>query len=279
VTSDFRADARAPCHRPRVRASEPEGRRLLFSLLWPVASHVVADAPSPGWLRGWCRDGQPSSRHPPRGCPVSQDTIRCRLFGNTGQDATTTDASCQLQRRPGIPAWSLQPRTDLSPATPKAEPPRPEAPCHRQVPGSLREGFRPRRVPPEPPPLPGFATVEEASSRLSRPTPGPLDLRQRGLFTLPLRPHAACRLLQLDVTRARPRLAQAPSPTRQAELGWDSPATMGRTGQVSSGQGSMQNSLRDPHRHDRSRLWIYPNLTDPSTSCHLSVPLIARKRR
>jgi hypothetical protein len=27
----------------------------------------------------------------------------------------------------------------------------------------------------------------------------------------------------------------------------------------------------DPHHDDRSPWWIYPNLTDPSTSCHESV--------
>jgi hypothetical protein len=30
--------------------------------------------------------------------------------------------------------------------------------------------------------------------------------------------------------------------------------------------------LRDPHPHDRSRGWIYPNLTDPNAPCHQRVP-------
>jgi len=41
----------------------------------------------------------------------------------------------------------------------------------------------------------------------------------------------------------------------------------------------MQSSLRDALQHDRSRRWIYPNLTDPSTSCRLSVSVTTRKRR
>lgn len=148
---------------------------------------------------------------------------------------------------PGIPVRAPQPRTDPNSATPTAKPPRPEAPCHRQVPPSPLVSLRSLRVSCGPPPFPGFATVETASSKLSRPTPGPLDLEWRRLFTLPLRPHAACRLLQHDVTRARPRYARTPPPIRQAESALDGPATMGKTSQVSSGQGSMQNSLRDPH--------------------------------
>lgn len=52
-----------------------------------------------------------------------------------------------------------------------------------------------------------------------------------------------------------------------------------RTSRVFSGQGSMQDLLRDAHPHDRSCWWIYPNLTDPGTSCRLSVSFDARKRR
>jgi len=148
---------------------------------------------------------------------------------------------------PGIPVRTLRPRTDPNPATPTAEPPRPEAPCHRQVPSSPLASLRSLGVSPGPPPFPGFATVGTASSKLSRPTPGPLDLERRRLFTLPLRPLAACRLLQHDVTRARRRHARTPLPTRQAGLASDSFAAMGKTSQVSSGQGSMQYLLRDPH--------------------------------
>jgi len=36
-----------------------------------------------------------------------------------------------------------------------------------------------------------------------------------------------------------------------------------------SGQGSLGFEDRvDPHHGDRSPQWIYPNLTDPGTSCH-----------
>jgi hypothetical protein len=36
-----------------------------------------------------------------------------------------------------------------------------------------------------------------------------------------------------------------------------------------SGQGSLGFNHRvDPHHDDRSPQWIYPNLTDPGTSCH-----------
>lgn len=127
---------------------------------------------------------------------------------------------------PGIPVRAPRPRTDPSPATPTAEPPRPEAPCHRQVPPSPLASVGLLRVSCGPPPFPGFATVGTASSELSRPTPGPLDLNRRRLFTLPLRPHAACRLLQHDVTRARRRLARTPLPARHAGMASVSPAVM-----------------------------------------------------
>lgn len=219
----------------------------MLSLLWTAAepSLPTSSAPDDRAVGAASASRRRDIHHRGTQCPRSRSDDACSAA--IGLDATTPDASLQLQHRfrhPGSCA-AAQDRSEFRHTNSETTTARGTLPP--TSPAVALVSLRSLRVSCGPPPFPGFATVETASSKLSRPTPGPLDLEWRRLFTLPLRPHAACRLLQHDVTRARPRYARTPLPTRQAELALDSPATMGKTSQVSSGQGSMQNSLRDPH--------------------------------
>lgn len=179
---------------------------------------------------------------------------------------------CRCRTATGIPARRLQPRTVPNPVTPRTGTLRTEAPYHRQVPARHDKA---RALPR----LARAATIPLASPPETRlpagvhgPTREPLDFGLSRFFTGNRQPPTACRLLQRDVTRARPRPARTPTLAQQAAPNQMAPPLMKEPAGLSQVRGPRQNALRDPHQHDRSHRWIYPNLTDPSTPCHQPVP-------
>jgi hypothetical protein len=118
--------------------------------------------------------------------------------------------SCRQAAATGIPVRASRPRIAL-PLT------------HQNDSGSTTQGALPPTSPTRPRPSFRPANARVSRHRLSAlppmkrlpagihgPTQEPLDLRARRLFTGCRRPPTACRLLQLDVTRARHRTIRSP---------------------------------------------------------------------
>jgi len=123
---------------------------------------------------------------------------------------------CRCCAASGIPVRPHQPRTVPNPVTPRTGPLRTEAPYHRQVPARQDKACALSR-------LARAATVPLALPPATRlpagvhgPTREPLDLGLSRFFTGNRRPPTACRLLQRDVTRARPRPVRTPTLAQQA---------------------------------------------------------------
>jgi hypothetical protein len=122
----------------------------------------------PGWQRGWCRVGQPSSNHPPFRSPSVLGLPLSGLFGHLW-DGCHDDRRLFLTSNTasGIPVRVIEARNAPHPVSPTSGTRRPEAPYHRQVPSCAQWACALDRTI-EPPLLPGFATEATASGRRSR---------------------------------------------------------------------------------------------------------------
>jgi len=217
-----------------------------------------------------------------RGVPRRSSSERCRpatsLMADRAGALCRTPPPCPASRArlrgPGsaCPAFHQETRLGRSktPSTNRSHRPRPDS---RQSEGCMgRHRY------------PGLAAKGPASDMRSRPFLGALDPRADRLFAGALGPHAACQLLQRSVPRARQRAVPSPSwiVASHVPLEDDIPCEIPPAG-LSQARGRLACSSVDPHHDDRSPQWIYPDLTDPDTSCrefvsdHTWKPSVARR--
>jgi hypothetical protein len=89
----------------------------------------------PGWQRGWCRVGQPPSKHPPFRSPSVLGLPLSGLFGHLW-DGCLDDRRLLLTSNAAssIPVRFVEARNASCPVSPTSGTRRPKAPYHRQVP-------------------------------------------------------------------------------------------------------------------------------------------------
>lgn len=124
----------------------------------------------------------------------------------------------------------------------------------------------------------GLAAEGPASNTLSRPIPG--GARPKCLPAIHRSNQATCRLSASAMVRSPS--TPTSGPTSDVPVASHAPpdgvAPFGTPpARLSQARGRPAFRPLDPHHDDRSPWWIYPNLTDPSTSCHEPVSPCARK--
>lgn len=200
---------------------------------------AVAGDHDPRWQRGWCRDGQPSSKHPLKRGPVSQAGSHSSLFDCSWigcRDSKRLDVAAV----PLPASWCAHCRRGLL-----------QTPLHQE--GRLHS---PRRFPPDksqrsserlapslsphgPPPRFGFATKTTASSRRSRIHPEPARPRNAPVVH---RASSATHRLSASATRCHPGtppIRPTPTAPQQAARASDGSTVIEGAGQAFSGQGSV----------------------------------------
>jgi hypothetical protein len=131
------------------RLSPPVANPLIERLEWWVATVCSRHANQPphhrfrrvrpGWQRGWCRVGQPPSKHPPSRSPSVLGLPLSGLFGHLWDGCHDDRRLCLTSNAAsGIPVRFIEARNAPPPDSPTSGTRRPKATYHRQYPSRAR---------------------------------------------------------------------------------------------------------------------------------------------
>lgn len=187
----------------------------------PCRRESIAVPPFPAGAapNGSAVGAAPANRHRDihlNGRPVSQASTRAACSTATGPDVTIPDASVSLQRRFRHPGALATTKDHPEPRHTKDGDAMGRGALPPTSPSSPRQGLRPTETRMSRHRALALPPAARLPAGVHGPTLEPLDLRLSRFFTGNRRPPTACRLLQLDVTRARPRPVQSPTRSQQA---------------------------------------------------------------
>lgn len=263
-----------PCCRVSVRLGACFPRDLTAEAL---ASHCWPHQP---WMADGLVPHQPTAANsPPRsGCLVSQAMSPTSLSFVRGPSESTARYLLSPSRADaGIPTSTREGLDSIPCAQPRAPFHEPEIPSANEShllswlsPGHFRE----------PPPVPWLRRQWPGFQHVFTPLPEEvLDPVAIDYSPRPCGPHAARQLLQRSAPRALQRTSRFSMGLRRTAFSPSGATLSGahRPSILRSGVAGLFEHV-DPRLGDRSPRRIYPNLTNPSTSCRVSVSLPVWKK-